>query len=455
MAVSLNGDGTITGLSTLDSVTITGLTSLTTTDLTADTTTLVVDSANNLVGVGTNSPNDITGTGLRQLVVGNNSGNNGVIVNCSSSGDSAYSFAVNNVKLARVGYDYLNNMTFQTNNAEKMRITSSGNVGIGTSSPTYRLQVQDGLYTLLAGADSSASTLTDATQKVMRFGVPHYTNAEEPVNVIFASITSGENGVLIGGGTGVFNAATRISFYTAANTTTTNGSERMRITSTGNVGIGTSSPLGRLSVLGEGRIVTIGDSGTANTPAITARNTADTSYAFLNISTYRTKFFTEGSERMVINESGNVGIGTSSPSEKLDVSGTVKATSFSGSASGLTGIPAPSELSTASGSAPSYSARAWVNFNGTGTVAIRASGNVSSITDSGVGKYTVNFTTAMSDTNYTVAGMAGDSIRAGNVLSLGCNTYSVSQSTSATTIAGLNDAGTLQDKTYANVVVFR
>jgi hypothetical protein len=96
-----------------------------------------------------------------------------------------------------------------------------------------------------------------------------------------------------------------------------------------------------------------------------------------------------------------------------------------------------------------------VNFNGTGTVAIRASGNVSSITDSGVGKYTVNFTTAMSDTNYTVAGMAGDSIRAGNVLSLGCNTYSVSQSTSATTIAGLNDAGTLQDKTYANVVVFR
>jgi hypothetical protein len=250
MAVSLNGDGTITGLSTLDSVTITGLTSLTTTDLTADTTTLVVDSANNLVGVGTNSPNDITGTGLRQLVVGNNSGNNGVIVNCSSSGDSAYSFAVNNVKLARVGYDYLNNMTFQTNNAEKMRITSSGNVGIGTSSPTYRLQVQDGLYTLLAGADSSASTLTDATQKVMRFGVPHYTNAEEPVGVLFSSITSGENAVLIGGGTGVFNAATRISFHTAANTTTLTGTERMRIDSNGNVGIGLTNPSEMLEVNG-------------------------------------------------------------------------------------------------------------------------------------------------------------------------------------------------------------
>lgn len=62
--------------------------------------------------------------------------------------------------------------------------------------------------------------------------------------------------------------------------------------------------------------------------------------------------------------------------------------------------PIASSLSTASGSAPSYSARAWVNFNGTGTVAIRASGNVSSITDNGTGDYTLNFTTAMSDANY-------------------------------------------------------
>lgn len=59
-----------------------------------------------------------------------------------------------------------------------------------------------------------------------------------------------------------------------------------------------------------------------------------------------------------------------------------------------------------SGSAPIYGARAWVNFNGTGTVAIRASGNVSSITDNGVGDYTVNFTTAMPDTNYSASGFA-------------------------------------------------
>ena len=58
----------------------------------------------------------------------------------------------------------------------------------------------------------------------------------------------------------------------------------------------------------------------------------------------------------------------------------------------------------ASGDAPIYACRAWVNFNGTGTVAIRASGNVSSITDNGVGDYTVNFTTAMPDVNYSPSG---------------------------------------------------
>jgi len=50
--------------------------------------------------------------------------------------------------------------------------------------------------------------------------------------------------------------------------------------------------------------------------------------------------------------------------------------------------------------------RAWVNFNGTGTVAIRASFNVSSITDNGVGLYTVNFTNALTDANYSVVGWA-------------------------------------------------
>lgn len=48
-----------------------------------------------------------------------------------------------------------------------------------------------------------------------------------------------------------------------------------------------------------------------------------------------------------------------------------------------------------------YTAKTWVNFNGTGTVAIRSGGNVSSITDGGVGLYTANFTNALSDVSYT------------------------------------------------------
>lgn len=58
------------------------------------------------------------------------------------------------------------------------------------------------------------------------------------------------------------------------------------------------------------------------------------------------------------------------------------------------------------GDAPVFACRAFVNFNGTGTVAIRASGNVSSITDNGTGNYTVNFTTAMPDANYSATGTA-------------------------------------------------
>ena len=80
-------------------------------------------------------------------------------------------------------------------------------------------------------------------------------------------------------------------------------------------------------------------------------------------------------------------------------------------ASGTWGIDvsgSSTKLSTASGTAPSYSARAWVNFIGTGTVTIQASGNVTSITDHSVGGYSVNFTSAMPSTNYAVQVNCGD-----------------------------------------------
>lgn len=78
----------------------------------------------------------------------------------------------------------------------------------------------------------------------------------------------------------------------------------------------------------------------------------------------------------------------------------------------LTAIRPSAVRSTAANTAPVFQdsagteigtlCRAWVNFNGQGTVAIRAAFNVSSITDNGVGTYTVNFATPMPDTNYAV-----------------------------------------------------
>jgi len=82
--------------------------------------------------------------------------------------------------------------------------------------------------------------------------------------------------------------------------------------------------------------------------------------------------------------------GASSPTERLRIAN-------NGQLSAV--VPGASTLF------PGFLARAWVNFNGTGVVAIRASGNVSSITDNGVGDYTINFTTAMTDANYAATGM--------------------------------------------------
>jgi hypothetical protein len=65
------------------------------------------------------------------------------------------------------------------------------------------------------------------------------------------------------------------------------------------------------------------------------------------------------------------------------------------------------EALNASGAAPIYACRAWVSFTGTGTVAIQASGNISSITDNGTADYSLNFTTAMEDADYACAGMTG------------------------------------------------
>jgi hypothetical protein len=98
------------------------------------------------------------------------------------------------------------------------------------------------------------------------------------------------------------------------------------------------------------------------------------------------------------------------------------------------------------------SAKAWVNFNGTGTVAIRGSFNVSSITDNGTGQYTLNFTSAMQDLNYATIGSAWYSGVTGILFSI----ESTPSSTTSKSITTNNPAGTSNsDATYISVAIFR
>jgi hypothetical protein len=101
---------------------------------------------------------------------------------------------------------------------------------------------------------------------------------------------------------------------------------------------------------------------------------------------------------------------------------------------------------------------AWVNFNGTGTVAIRASGNVSSITDHGTGDYTINFTNALPDENYVVTGtaqLAGAALYLAPFLATASGTDSPPTTTSVrvqTRVVGTSPVPA--DATYVNVAIF-
>lgn len=95
------------------------------------------------------------------------------------------------------------------------------------------------------------------------------------------------------------------------------------------------------------------------------------------------------------------------------------------------------------------SAKAWVNFNGTGTVAIRASFNVSSITDGGTGIYTANFTTAMPDANYSWV-----SINGSPGVTNGVTIVSV-PSASGVVLTTVNTGFAVYDPVYVTCAVFR
>lgn len=97
---------------------------------------------------------------------------------------------------------------------------------------------------------------------------------------------------------------------------------------------------------------------------------------------------------------------------------------------------------------------AWVSFNGTGTVAILASYNVTSITDNGTGLYTINFTNALTDANYAVAGSA---VNANSMTVQVHGTYNVAVDTKTTTALKINvsQSTTLYDCVFVSVIIVR
>lgn len=184
-------------------------------------------------------------------------------------------------------------------------------------------------------------------------------------------------------------------FFPAADTValSTAGTQRVTVDSVGSVGIGTTSPGAVLDINGNAFVRGAGAEGGEIDLFNPDRTTIGMS---VDVSSANTGRIFQGQNNSILQLGQLVGTGgtislytAATERMHIDASGNLKFNSGYGSA------------------ATAYGCRAWVNFNGTGTVAIRASGNVSSITDNGTGDYTVNFTTAMPDADYSVTGMVG------------------------------------------------
>jgi hypothetical protein len=227
----------------------------------------------------------------------------------------------------------------------------------------------------------------------------------------------------------------------------------------------------------------IGPDGSASTPSYQGSD-SNTGIFFPAADTIA--FAEGGAEVARFDSSGNLGLGTSSPAARLhatknaaDVARFTNSLSnggdwefkiggggfedrrlmitdkFGGADNVRVGIDSSGNFQMNSGygsAAVAYGCRAWVNFNGTGTVAIRASGNVSSITDNGTGDYTVNFTTAMPDGNYSIVGSTIGSGNGGTYI----DSRGVSLATGSARFGAFSSiANTLGDRDFISIAVFR
>ena len=236
--------------------------------------TTINNNADNRVITGSGTANTLNGEANLTFDGGNliSKGDNGITIEATSTNTAG--------QLTIIGVNNNNNIsaisriksistdsssaatatTFSNRNSsnavnEHMRIDSSGRLLLGSGaidlpkgSGAGSFDLDNGNITMCIGGNSNSTGRTNSTDKINRITSPHYTNAEEAVALLSSFNISGSNSISYGGGSGQTNAVTQHLFYTAANTTTTTGTERMRIDSSGNVGIGTTNPDSKLKI---------------------------------------------------------------------------------------------------------------------------------------------------------------------------------------------------------------
>jgi hypothetical protein len=300
-------------------------------DITLDGNTLFVDASTDRVGIGTTSPDrlfeveEASGDAYIRLRASDTGGGADTIFEnlCADNGQNNYIYFgdLDDVNIGIIRYSHASDfMSFTTNALERMRITSSGDVGIGTSSPASTLTVSDGTASGLTPFGDTDLFLNSSGDNYLQFG----SGTSSSPAIYFGDSADGDVGGII-----YAHASDAMSFRT-------NAAERMRINSSGNVGIGTSSPafisgsytgLHINGATGTSLHITNNTTGTTGSDGfdINLDTSGNASYINRETSGYQ-RWYTGGSERMRIDSSGNVGIGTNSPSYKLDVVGDINFT---------------------------------------------------------------------------------------------------------------------------------